>query len=513
MNEYLKFYKKLPLFKSLIYLDYFEDFQKRSLFYDLENEDNETILENCVQKYPKCDCYIEQFFSDTEYDERLRFGQNVTINLFFLQIRSGSILKLNLFQIICFLVILFTLLTGLNWPKISHFAVFIINFLFRPEEKLNFKNLIFFVSLLGFVLHSYLIFTETMLSSLEISTEYNFNYLSYNKVTPTVVFCLKMKNLTFEKGEVPTGNLLEEKTKNLNESYLFDQIIFFDQNADKRFWKPNDEQSSNFKIEFFFLLNYKCYQIVYQMNHEHVRNYIISTILEIRFNRNITHKNYLFITKLDHTDDFSNNFRLNFRKNYRVYYNRFYNVHHNRYQTLMNPKLWFGTGYKINDVALYMNQIREEFKANFNFSTTLMPLTKEYFNLSINDDAFNEFNLNHVKRRESEGLLDLNYERSLFETIIYPSRTNETSSITFDKTFYSVESKFRKNEKLIINVLMMTYFWFDLYITNLPHLCYQLFSFLSIFRYAIIKRRILKIKRKIDSYFIDKRRSIPIFRN
>ena len=506
----------MPLVESLVYLDYFEEFEKRSLFFDFDNHKNNTIWEACKSRYKKADCTAVKFFPSIYYDTTsYKFKDSLTLGLFFLQLEVGQIMKFDQFQLAVILLALYTVLTGLSWPKLSHFIVNLINIIFKPQEKLNFRNLVFLVSLIGSTGHTYFVLKETLINSFEISAVYEFEFVNYNKVVPTSVICLDTFNLTFVEGEPLTGNLLEEKTRHLNLSYLFKEILFFDRNAVKRHWSPNlDNQyddEPNLIIDHFFFLNYRCYQIRYRMPHTHVRNPLINTIMEIKFSPNVSHENYLFIVKLDQTDDFSSHFILPFKHNYRLYFNAFNNIYYNQYQALTNPKLWFWNGYAINNVTLYLNQIREEFRSRFNRSTKLIPLYEDYFDLQINDSLFDQFNVKYIKEKENAGLLDLNFQRSLFEVIIYPSKNNETGSLALDKIFYGVETKITKSEALIQNLLVVAFIWFNLYMMDLnSKLIYQFRAFFSIFRWRRIKKQVLQIKHKIDSHFLEKKSIVPI---
>lgn len=501
---------------SVVYTDYFEAFQKRSLFFDFDNAKvNQTILDACTKKFEKADCTVSRFHLATDYEPGLRFKDNFTIGLFFLQIQVGQIMKFDLFSMSVIMMFLYAVLTGLSWPKLSHSLVNLINLVFKPQEKLNFRNLILLVSLLGSIGHTWFVLRETLIKSVEISAIYEFEFLNYNKVVPTSVICLDY-NLTLDEGELLTGNLLEQKTSHLNLSYLFKEIIYYDQNAVKRHWTPRTkyEYSSNLVLDHFFFLNYRCHQIRYRMPNEHVRNYLINTILQVKFNPNVTHEHYLLLMKLDQTDDFSSHFILSFKNNFRLFFNAFNNIHYNQYQTLTSPRLWFRSGYAINNVTLYLSQIREEFRTNYNRSTKLIPLYKDYFDLRIDDDLFDLFNLEYIKEKEDAGLLDLNYQRTLFESLIYSAKNNETGSLSFDKTFYAVDTMFTKSEALIQNILVVAFVWFDIYIVNLVSQFLKLVSqfrmFFAIFRWKRIRKQILQIKRKIDSHFLERTSVVPI---
>ena len=507
INEYLKFYKKLP-FNYPIYCDNFEAFEKRSLFFD-ENENENTEItsrfkEKCKKKFNSKDCKISSFFSNYEDQELKKDSNNYTISLYFEQVKSGQAFKFSVFQLIFLLNLLFTIAIGVSFPNLCNFLVFSINFLLKPEDKLSPKNLIFLFSLIGSSVHVYYLAKETCFGDLYINIDLQLSYLLSNDKIPNLLFCLK-HDLKFRENELLTGNLLDKKTEHLNESYLFKEIQYYDLNAIKQFWTPKNKKiSENFRIEYFFLLDFKCFEIRYKMNSNHINNGNILSILKIQFNQNIAHQRFLFTSKLNSTFDFSEYYNLNVKDSSRIYFSYYSLTYYNRYQTLTNPSLWLSNGFKINDINSFMNQIKKEFKNSFNYSTKLVPLMKTYFNLKINDALFEQFNIQYVSKNV-KNTIDYNYERTFFFSKKYSLRTGEDreeGSLIIDKVYYSYYITFTNRSDFFLNLLNIMFLWFNIYINELINLISSFASFFLIFKLKNIKNLISKIRHNIDHYFV-----------
>ena len=301
-EEFLKAFNKLPR-KTLVYLDDYEEHLQKFLYIDFNKSANDTdwlrLVNKCENKTKEKNCKSTQLFSDSFAGliaNNDTAKNDFKVDLFYLQFKIGNKLKFNLFKTICCFVTLSTITIGLNWPKLSATLIKLINFNLKPEDKLNFKNLIFLVSLIGFTLHSYFIFDQTCVKNMQINSDHHFLMSQSNKKIPELVICLK-HNATFENYEIRTGFLLEEKTNWINKSYLFKQIVYYDLDFKKQIWTSSANFSENFKIFKFFLLDYKCFVLQYFLDINHPKNLVINTILHIKFNLNLNHTNYFVTSK------------------------------------------------------------------------------------------------------------------------------------------------------------------------------------------------------------------------
>lgn len=345
--KFLDKYRKLPSSDTLVHSNNYEEHQKHSLYFDYEHPNEPALMKECEKKFEKQDCKSTQFLSY----ERADFHSNneVQINPFFFQVKQYNILHFNRFQLVCNLLGLSTILVALNWPKLSNTTIKLINYLLKTEDALDLRNLFFFVSFAGFTAHAIYIFRETCLTDVQlISTNYYFDFLNPNLDIPDFVFCLDTL-AKFEKNEVINGELLAKKTAWLNESYLFEQIFYYNLDMKRQVWKPNSALLDNVKISPWFMLNLKCFTISYRLNHRHPLNYVINSLIHFKFNSKMAqHTAYLFTSKKKNTTDLSKYFLVNFTSVSRVHYTFFETSYNNQYQTLINPKLWFTRGYPIN---------------------------------------------------------------------------------------------------------------------------------------------------------------------
>lgn len=344
-KKFLDKFLKLPS-KSLVHLNDYKEPRKHWLFFDYEHPNEDAFLDECEEKFKKPDCKSITFISH----ERMDFDSDneIQISPFFLQLKQYNVLDFNLFQLICNLVQLSTIILALNWPKLSNTAVELINHLLKPEDKLNLRNVFFLLSFAGFIAHAIYIFREICLSDLQVSSNYYFDFLSPNFDMPDLVFCLETQ-AKFEKNEVITGRLLKEKTRWLDESYLFEEILYYDLDMKLKIWKPGATFSDNLQIWPWFLLNFKCFTVHYSIDNRHPLNYVINSIIRFKFNSKMqNHTSCLFTSKKKQTNDMSNYFFVNFTALSRVHYVYFETSYYNKYQTLINPKLWFSSGYPIN---------------------------------------------------------------------------------------------------------------------------------------------------------------------
>lgn len=511
-EEYLEIFKKLPL-DCLIYLDYFEDYELKYLYFDIENRNKTSIHNKCNGNMIR-DCKIVNFFLKNDIKNGRKFDEKFELNLFFEQFVKKKFERIDIFKLFNSYLNVILIVITITWPKINRLIVFSLNFAFfrnsKEDEKLNFTNLNFLISILGLIAHSIFIFYN-FFEPLQVISEYQFTFTNANHFIPSIVFCLEYNHAEkFKINEVITGSLLEERTKDLTEDYLFDDIIYYDLKGQKRNMTSINE-TDNLKISHFFLQKYKCFQVDYYMNYNLIKNLIIMDIIEFKFKKELADKKCLFTSKAKGTDDFSEYYSLNLGMENLVSFS-YYNVSYNdQYQTVKNPMLLFKEGLRINDVTDFMNQLRKEAKA-FNFSTKLIPLyiEDEYKDLEINDDLFENLNSNYIKEKEETGLKDLNYERSFFFSRLYSTKTKELGSLKVNRIIFSGTTKSESNIELLIVFLNAFLFWFNFYLIDFIDFLLILANFFCLFSPRRVQRKFLSIKNKLDMFFTKKKQEIPI---
>ena len=424
----------------------------------------------------------------------------------------GTTFKSSLSHLMFQFALLYTSIIGISFPQILNFLTQLINSVLKSEDRLAPKNLVFLCSLIGATLHARMLIQEIFFSDLYINIDLQMNYLAANERIPNLLFCLN-HGLKFRKNEFVTGHLLDQRTRHLNETYLFKEIHYFDLNASKQVWNSeHQETSENFQFSKFFILNYKCIEVHYRMNPEKLKNGNLLTILELRFN-NISDR-VLFSSQLNGTGDLSDDYSLTTNETSRVYFQYHKVIRSEPYEELKNPKLFFETGYRINDLTLFINQLKKQFRDTFNFSTKLIPLTESYFHLQINDDLFEQFNKQYfgLNSRKTQTIL-LNYERTFFFSKKYsPPKANATGGgvLSIDKVFYNYYVSFTNRREFVVNVLNLIFLWFNFYIGELLHLLASFTSFFLLFKPQNIRKVTMKLKGGIDRHFVKRKYLAPI---
>lgn len=367
--KFLEKYHALPRRNSLVYPAAYPEHDQRILFFFHEEQEDEQIWRNCSAQYEKPNCKTFEFyhvFGPDKHNSRDNSSQNsnqnevhseLAIDPFFFQVKQGNRLNFNSFQMICSLITLSTIISGLNWPRASNTTIRLVNYFLKEDDRLNLKHLFFLISFLGFFAHASFIFYQTCFTEPEINSRIEYDYSKSNRKIPDLVLCVK-HNLSlsdqgfagFKNNEQQTGQHLEEKTRWLNESYLFREIVFFDSNMNKKVWLPSEQQPGNLIINKWFMHEFKCFTLVYRVNQQSFKNYVINTILKLNFNSELARQNrsFLFSSKETETNDFSHNYLLNFKAVTRVQYIYYHTYDYDQYQSLANPRLLFNSGHKIN---------------------------------------------------------------------------------------------------------------------------------------------------------------------
>lgn len=356
-EKFLNNFHGLPRRNSLIYSDAYPKGHKQVLSLYVEDKKDEELWKNCSEEFKKQDCDLINFLHVFEENKVDRSKNELVIDPFFFQIKQGFRLNFNLFQMICSLITLSTILTGFNWPRASNTTIQLLNYFLKEDDRLNLKHVFFLISFLGFFVHAYYIFGQTCLADWEINSRNDFDFGKANTKIPELVLCVK-HNLSlseegfkeFKKNEEPTGALLDEKTHWLNESYLFREIIFFDTDMEKKAWSPPAEKPENLQIYRWFMHDFTCFTLRYHMNPGSIKNYVINTILKLNFNPELAKQNrtFIFSSKNTGTNDFSHYYLLNFNAVNRVEYAFYHTMQYNQFQSLVNPRLLFHSGHKIN---------------------------------------------------------------------------------------------------------------------------------------------------------------------
>lgn len=158
-----------------------------------------------------------------------------------------------------------------------------------------------------------------------------------------------------------------------------------------------------------------------------------------------------------------------------------------------------------------MDELKKQFKNNFNFSTKMIPLTRPYFHLQINDELFEQFNSQFVARDAEKSNYDHNYKRTFFFTKKYSEFNADDQNygtLSIDKVYYRFYLSFTNRTEFLENLLNVIFLWFNFYISELIQMIFSFASFFLIFKPQNIKKLVLKMKRTIDHQFRERNKAI-----
>ena len=119
----------------------------------------------------------------------------------------------------------------------------------------------------------------------------NFSYLEPNKHLPILVFCIDHK-VDIDKYPTMTGHDLDEMANWIDQKYVFEKIVYFDENYKEFSWYPNQTLPENLNLSYFFINQYKCFEVRYRLNPFDIYSSYVFNILRVELNRQIA--TYLF---------------------------------------------------------------------------------------------------------------------------------------------------------------------------------------------------------------------------
>ena len=80
---------------------------------------------------------------------------------------------------------------------------------------------------------------------------------------------------------------MNRSSSNINKNSIFKEIVYYDLEFQKQVWFPYDEEPINLKINYFFLNNYKCFELDYYVNTKTIYSTYVHNVLEIKINENL----------------------------------------------------------------------------------------------------------------------------------------------------------------------------------------------------------------------------------
>lgn len=355
-DNYLRLNGRLPP-NHIVYSTYYNETDKKAIYFDLKSANkSEEIMSKCRSKYKLADCtsvaidYNQIPFYENQ--QPIKSLNENSLNLYFDREINSLNPKLNELDVCLDLLTLASILIGINLPLLISYLIRKLSHHFTKIKII--ENYLFIFYVLGFVVHFKSIIDDTFFSALPVDFVYKFNYLRSNEHIPNLIFCANF-NFTHRKNERITGHLLDQRFSYINYSYVFEEIAYFDENLNEKFWRPGEERgdfghskqiNNNIKITYFFLLRYKCFEISYKINFKNYKNTMLNTIMKIKLNDK--HDKLIFNLKMNDTDDFNDYFDLYTRLSYRINFEYFYMSSFDLYQKVANPLLFFKKGMLID---------------------------------------------------------------------------------------------------------------------------------------------------------------------
>lgn len=386
---------------NIIYEHYFNESLKEKIYFDLArvDQENRPILDECEANYPLEDCTHVILSQNPvplyENPPDLRhLDSNISLSLYFDKMVSQEQQRLNRLDFTLDILTVTSILIGLNLPL---FLSFLIKKLSGHFERIGvLKNYLFIVCMVGFSVHLKTILQDTFFSELWVDYIYRFNYLNANERIPNLIFCLNHSEV-FRNNQKVNGHLLDQRLATMNYSYLFKEIVYYDQDLRRKIWRPENERnfkhlvriSQNFQIRYFFFLSYKCYELIYKLNHLHYKNGLLNTIMTIRLKNDIQQNKIIFNLKQNSTDDINDYFDIYPNFSYKLNFEYFSLSSLNLYQKFASPMLLFKTGYKVNDATDFINMVKDDFRTNCNLTTKRLSLHYEDWKYEIQGEGFN----------------------------------------------------------------------------------------------------------------------------
>ena len=335
------------------------------------------------------------------------------------------------------------------------------------------RNVLLFIGLIGFAIHSYYVLLDALNTDLIPEFSMSFSYLEPNKHLPVMIFCIK-HNVDVDSQSI-TGKELNELTSYINESYLFEHIQYHDYDYGKVFWFPNQSNPcpDNLKIDFFFINRYKCYELHYQLNYQNIFSSYIFNIIRVKMNSSL--EQYLFTYR---TNDSYNLIDYYIFERGFSYYCNFDFMHENfydRFQQLKSPMMLFKKNLHKSDVKNYTIELKDELKKTWNYSTTLVPLKESDFEYEIRNDIFEDLVRFRIEPREKSQPSNIDYERNYFNIFIthYNESNDGVNSLVGLKKVFLNGNLYMNNKDdylgLMCNLLNALSVWLDLSLINLTY--------------------------------------------
>ena len=270
---------------------------------------------------------------------------------------------------------------------------------FRSNHRVLCRRFVLLVTLVGFSLQTVQIF-QGIIQGRHVATGMYLD--SEDLLLPDFVFCVDYRDLLpdrmlDEENHQLTGTYLNDSTSSFTISSLVERLVYLNEKNEFTDFKDRDDEKEviNFKTTFF--RDWKCLEISVKITYKPRDVYCLSDpyLLKFYLNRSLLPDHFYF--GFMEQGSFGRIAKLSSKRavNRKVRVELYKQVYGEKFRLLKHPLAWFYERFygltEITERGSYLNQLRKNFKRNYNLTTKLITLEGEHFDTEISDQLFFQF--------------------------------------------------------------------------------------------------------------------------
>lgn len=384
-----------------------ESMMKRleSSYFNLMEEDESTLIfqdasEICDMTFDQPDCNQIKYRHTYKKSKALK-ELEIEIDLYVEKVLEIDI-EPELKTTVLLILNLESVLFGTNFSSLVANFFFLIRLVFKLRQHRFYRLIALFLCLIGLIAHLLLVIVSEILTEKPADVS-NFEMLHEIQL-PNLIFCFKFDGQAeLDENHLLTGNYLDQLTQELTFDKIFDKISYFNKETfvsvsnltSKTIGSSAD--SIDLELSYFFWLDLKCFEIdnrlVYKETDFFFEDEIYSIKLQLnkRIKRNLT--NMLFFYRHKGAEELTEYFDFNLDDaKFKVKFEMFeLQVDESQFELLKNPVRLFMATNNLHQPTVYLTNLKNDFRARYNLSTTIVPLEERDFQLMLNDQVFDNF--------------------------------------------------------------------------------------------------------------------------
>lgn len=142
-----------------------------------------------------------------------------------------------------------------------------------------------------------------------------------------------------------------------------------------------------------------------------------------------------------------------------------------KFSFIKNPFAFFYESIDVNDTDKYITKLMNNFRTIYNLTTLNLPLEREFFDLQIDDTAFEQYCDQLQNETERTKVVSSNYQRNYADNYLIMEwlKSNEFGFRFVPTFFEKIILITNKNNyvDLLLNLLNLIFFWFDIGLLDL----------------------------------------------